>query len=719
MSQYSRYPTIASGSWKAPVATAANLPATGNSPGDVRAVLDTDTLYVWNGSAWILLVAPGATPPGGSNTQVQFNNAGAFAGSAGLTYIVGTQALNVGGVLTASNFSGSSSGTNTGDVTLAAVGSSPSANAASLSGQVLTLQPFDSTHPGVVTASGGGTVNFLRADGSWATPPDTTGITQLTADVTAGPGSGSQAATVAKIQGTTVTGTTGTGNVVFSASPTLTGTLVAAAANFSGAISASNFSGSSSGSNTGDQTITLTGDVTGSGTSSFAATIANNAVTFAKIQNIATGVLLGRSTAATGNIETISVGSGLTLAGGTLSASGGSGSVTSVSVVSANGLAGTVATATTTPAITLSTTITGVLKGNGTAISAASAGTDYQAPISIGALDAQAANATGLALVSNVLSTQSADAAHPGMVNTTTQTFGGAKTFPAPLTITGSNTSALVINTSAFVFDSTNSALGINNATPATNTFIDAINSTGATKRVVLTGYGTGSFVGNRGRFARGTAGAPAAAQSGDVLSFISGQGYGATGFSATSTGVMNMAAGATFTDSSMPTYMTFSVTPSASVTAAEAVRINSTGAVLVATTTDDAASKLQVNGQTTLLNNNIIKIKQATYNGEVDNGNSGTSKTIDFTTGSAQKVAMTGNCTFTLTAPSATSRVQIKLTQDATGSRTAVWPTSSPGKVYWPTATPILTPTANAIDIVTLWYDGTDYFAVATQNFV
>jgi hypothetical protein len=57
----------------------------------------------------------------------------------------------------------------------------------------------------------------------------------------------------------------------------------------------------------------------------------------------------------------------------------GSGTVTSASVVSANGFAGTVATATTTPAITISTSITGVLKGNGTAISAATAGTDYSA----------------------------------------------------------------------------------------------------------------------------------------------------------------------------------------------------------------------------------------------------------------------------------------------------------------------------------------------------
>src|SRR6478609_1468680 len=56
---------------------------------------------------------------------------------------------------------------------------------------------------------------------------------------------------------------------------------------------------------------------------------------------------------------------------------GGTGTVTSVSVVSTNGFAGTVATATTTPAITITTTITGVLKGNGTAISAATVGTDY------------------------------------------------------------------------------------------------------------------------------------------------------------------------------------------------------------------------------------------------------------------------------------------------------------------------------------------------------
>lgn len=58
---------------------------------------------------------------------------------------------------------------------------------------------------------------------------------------------------------------------------------------------------------------------------------------------------------------------------------GGSGTVTSVSVASANGFAGTVANATSTPALTLETTVTGLLKGNGTGVSAAVSGTDYDA----------------------------------------------------------------------------------------------------------------------------------------------------------------------------------------------------------------------------------------------------------------------------------------------------------------------------------------------------
>lgn len=60
------------------------------------------------------------------------------------------------------------------------------------------------------------------------------------------------------------------------------------------------------------------------------------------------------------------------------------GTVTAVSVATANGLAGT-SSGGATPALTLTTTVTGLLKGNGTAISAAAAGTDYLSPTGSGA----------------------------------------------------------------------------------------------------------------------------------------------------------------------------------------------------------------------------------------------------------------------------------------------------------------------------------------------
>lgn len=62
--------------------------------------------------------------------------------------------------------------------------------------------------------------------------------------------------------------------------------------------------------------ITLTGDVTGSGGGSFAATIGNSKVTYAKIQNVsATSKLLGRASAGAGVVEELGLGGGLTISG--------------------------------------------------------------------------------------------------------------------------------------------------------------------------------------------------------------------------------------------------------------------------------------------------------------------------------------------------------------------------------------------------------------------
>jgi hypothetical protein len=90
-------------------------------------------------------------------------------------------------------------------------------------------------------------------------------------------------------------------------------------------------------------------------------------------------LLIGNTAGQKYDLKTLTAGSGITITNGagSITIAGTGGTVTSVSVVSANGFAGTVANSTTTPAITLSTTITGILKGNGTAISAAVSGTDY------------------------------------------------------------------------------------------------------------------------------------------------------------------------------------------------------------------------------------------------------------------------------------------------------------------------------------------------------
>jgi hypothetical protein len=99
----------------------------------------------------------------------------------------------------------------------------------------------------------------------------------------------------------------------------------------------------------------------------------------------------------------------------------------------------------------------------------------------------------------------------------------------------------------------------------------------------------------------------------------------------------------------------------------------------------------------------------------EVDDGNSSTAATIDWTAGPFHKLTLTGNCALTLTAPTGVCRVQLKLVQDATGSRTVTWPAT----VYWPNGTaPTLTTTASAADIVSLYWDGTNYWAMWNGDF-
>lgn len=157
------------------------------------------------------------------------------------------------------------------------------------------LDTFTGALKGLVPASGGGTANFLRADGTFAAPA----------------GGGDMVLASAQTNSalkTFLDGTFGLRNIANTFTALFANTNTAARTytlkDASGTLAfTSDITGTNSGVNTGDQTITLTADVTGSGTGSFAATIAADAVTNAKMANMATSTIKGRVTAATGDPE--------------------------------------------------------------------------------------------------------------------------------------------------------------------------------------------------------------------------------------------------------------------------------------------------------------------------------------------------------------------------------------------------------------------------------
>ncbi len=87
--QAGTWTAVGGGHWRAPVATYAALPASGNQNGDVRLTLDTDRAFAWNGGSWVALAVNqngNLHVPGhlyAENGQVSTNTG--CAGQAGLT----------------------------------------------------------------------------------------------------------------------------------------------------------------------------------------------------------------------------------------------------------------------------------------------------------------------------------------------------------------------------------------------------------------------------------------------------------------------------------------------------------------------------------------------------------------------------------------------------------------------------------------------------------
>lgn len=167
------------------------------------------------------------------------------------------------------------------------------------------------------------------------------------------------------------------------------------------------------------------------------------------------------------------------------------GTVTSVSVVSANGFAGSVATDTSTPAITLSTTINAaVLAGNGTAIAAATT-TGSGSTVVL---------ATGPTLTTPALGVATATSVNGLTITTTTGvlTITNAKTLAVSnsLTFTGTDSTSFAFPSTSDTVVTLTAAQTLTNKTLTAPVLGAATGTSLAVSATIATGAPAGSSAG-------------------------------------------------------------------------------------------------------------------------------------------------------------------------------------------------------------------------------
>jgi hypothetical protein len=123
-----------------------------------------------------------------------------------------------------------------------------------------------------------------------------------------------------------------------------------------------------------------------------------------------------------------------------------------------------------------------------------------------------------------------------------------------------------------------------------------------------------------------------------------------------------------------------------------------------------------QLGGDLDATDKNITGIGRASFTQELDNGSKDANFTIDFSTDQKQKVTLTAN-TMTLTLDTTSVGVANYLLKIVNGGLATLTWAAETGSVYWPGGTePTLT--SSGTDIVTFYFDGTDWYCMAGLDF-
>jgi hypothetical protein len=102
----------------------------------------------------------------------------------------------------------------------------------------------------------------------------------------------------------------------------------------------------------------------------------------------------------------------------------------------------------------------------------------------------------------------------------------------------------------------------------------------------------------------------------------------------------------------------------------------------------------------------------QINYGREVDNNATGSALTINWKAGQKQRVDMSAACTFTFAPPEGVCNLMLKLAYAGDYAPTF------PSTVKWQGGTvPTWTKANGAVDVIAMYFDGTNYHATASLN--